>query len=640
MIQDDIIEQIRYATKIDQVIGEFLVLKKKGSQLWANCPFHLENTPSFAVSPSKGFFKCFGCDVKGDSISFLMQYEGMTFVEAIHFLGKKYNIHVKEEFIGDNNLKTEKDDLFIIYEAANKYFIDNLYQKQGIGNCMPYLKQRNINDESIKVFNLGYSLDKWDDLLGYLKKQGFDDIQIQKSGLVVVKDLGQNNKKIYDLYRERLIFPIHNTYGKIIAFGARIISDRVDLPKYINSPETPIYSKSNVLYGILQAKNFIKQHKNCYLVEGYTDVIALHQNGVKNVVASGGTSLTKSQVALISRFCKQVTIIFDSDNAGTAACFKVIDLILKQDLDVKIVELPMGQDPDSFASNTTVENLASYIKDNERDFITYKAAKLATKDPIKRSEAINDIIKSISLISDNIKKNIFIKECSKVLNIDEDVLFLEYDRLKNVGNNKSTYKEKINISLPSARKTTIDDSIKILEKEVSLLLLRYGDEILAKKNDNCDSDLLFQSYIIKEIEDIAFLDPYYNEIIQHYRNGIIENVNYFHNEKLDLFDTELKLENVRNFVIDAVTVNDSISTNWEDKFGHNIIKESDNLKNSAYKIILKLKLSTLRKMVKGNQEAMELETDENSLNDLLSIHNYIKGEEKKISKKLGITTWS
>ncbi len=633
MIQDDVIEQIRCAVKIDEVIGEFLVFKKKGSQLWANCPFHLENTPSFAVSPSKGFFKCFGCDVKGDSISFLMQYEKMTFVEAIHFLGKKYNIHVKEEFIGDNNLKTEKDNLFAIYEAANKYFIDNLYKKQGMEYCIPYLKQRNINDESIKIFNLGYSLDKWDDLLFYLKKHGFDDTEIQKSGLVVVKDTEQNDKKTYDLYRKRLIFPIHNTYGKVIAFGARIICNNKDQrsPKYINSPETPVYTKSDVLYGIFQAKNFIKKHKNCYLVEGYTDVISLYQNGIKNVVASGGTSFTKKQVALISRFCKQVTIIFDGDSAGTAACFKGIDLILKQGLDVKIVALPLGQDPDSFASNTT-KDLSAYIKNEEQDFITYKVAKLSAKDPIKRAETINDIMKSILAISDNIKKNIFIKECSKILNIDEQVLLLEHDRLKNLGSNKNVYKEKISISLPLAKKTKIEDSIKILEKEIVLLLLRYG-------NKNLTDDLLFQSYIVKEIEDITFLDLYYDEIVKHYRGNIIQNVNYFHNDKLNLFDTELKIENIRNFVIDAVTVNDCISTNWEDKFGHYIVKETDNLKNSAYKVILKLKLAILKKMVKDNQEAMKLETDENSLNDLLSIHSYIKEEEKKISKKLGITAW-
>ncbi len=628
MIKDNIIESIKSLTKVEEIIGDFISLKKKGNNLWANCPFHNERTPSFSVSPNKGFYKCFGCDAKGDAINFLMELEGMTFIDAIRYLGKKYGIEIEEDDnINIDSQKNEKEFLYIIYDIAKEYYKNNLWNTdQGKNICNVYLEKRGIKKLYAENFELGFSLQSWDDFLKFLKIKEYSEENLEKTGLIIKKE---KTKSLYDRFRSRLIFPIHNIYGKVIAFGGRKISDKIEGPKYINSPETSIFHKGNILYGIYQAKKSIKEEDNCYLVEGYTDVIALHMIGIKNVVASGGTSLTENQIKLIGRFTKNITIIFDGDEAGLSASMRGVDIILEQGLNVKIVVLPKGEDPDSFARKNESDNFKEFIKNNNKDFITFKASILIKefgKDPVKRAEAINDIMKSILAIPDAIKRSIFIRECSKVLEINEDILVSEHNRISNTFNLKNKNLENNKFKLPNYNlKPKIEDTIKILEKEVISMLLKYGENKIS-------SDQLLKDYILNEVEEIEFIDLNCKIIIEEFRNN---------NENKDLsidYFLNINNEELRDYIIDRIAIKNEMSRNWEERLGQHIIKESDNLEMSAYRNILKLKLNILRKLVLDNQKLINNDLNEEELKERLSIHSYLKEKEKEIAKKLGMVT--
>lgn len=631
MIKDNIIDSIKNLTKIEEVIGDFISLKKKGNNLWANCPFHNEKTPSFSVSPNKGFYKCFGCDAKGDAINFLRELEGMTYIDAIRYLGKKYGVEIEEDSNESDNIqKNEKEFLYIIYDLAKEYYKNNLWNTdQGRDICNTYLENRGIKKKYAENFDLGFSLKSWDEFLKFAITKGYTEENLEKSGLIIKKD-DKLKKNLYDRFRTRLIFPIHNVYGKVVAFGGRKLSDAIEGPKYINSPETPIFHKSNILYGIYQAKKTIKEEDNCYLVEGYTDVISLHMIGIKNVVASGGTSLTENQINLLSRFTKNITIIFDGDEAGLSASMRGIDIILEQGLNVKIIILPKDEDPDSFARKKGSKEFIEFLKNNNKDFITFKANILTKEfrdDPIKRAEAINNIMTSILSIPDAIKRSIFIRECSKILEINEDVLVSEHNRISNINNIHIKNLENNKLKLPNYNlKPKIEDTIKILEKEIVSMLLKYGEEKIS-------SELFLKEYILKEIEEIEFTDLNCKFIIEEFRNNFSVNninVNYF----LSKENEELK-----DYIIDIIAIKNEMSLNWEEKLGQYILKESDNLEMSAFRNILKLKLNTLRKLVLDNQKSITNELNQDELKEKLSVHSYLKDKEKEIAKKLGMVTF-
>ncbi len=440
-ISDHNIEEIRSAMDIIEVVEDFVPLKKKGQNWWALSPFTNEKTPSFSVSPAKGIFKCFSTGKGGDSITFVMEMEGIGYVEALKYLAKKYNIELEQKEMTDAQKEAHsiRESLFIALNFAKNYFQEQLTKTEaGKAIGLSYFKQRGFNDKIIEEFELGYSQDEWQNFENAALKNGYSKEVLEQAGLVVAKEDG----KRYDRFRGRVMFPIHNLSGRTIGFGARTLK-KDKMAKYLNSPESDVYHKSDVLYGLFQAKKAIRNEDNCYLVEGYTDVISLYQNGVENVVSSSGTSLTESQISLIKRFTDNVTVLYDGDSAGIKASLRGVDMLLSQGLNVRVVRFPDGEDPDSYVQKIGGSEFRKYLKETSKDFILFKTdLQLADTQgsPLKRAEAVRSIVESIAKIPDPIKRTVFCEECSRVLNVDVKILVDEVNKII-VSDREKAYKQ-------------------------------------------------------------------------------------------------------------------------------------------------------------------------------------------------------
>src|SRR6195952_1424017 len=432
MITKPTIDRIMEATDIVEVIGEFVNLKKRGANYVGLSPFANERTPSFTVSPAKGIFKDFSSGKGGSAVTFLMELEKFTYPEALKWLAKKYSIEVEETVESFENREEEnrRESLMIVSGYAAKFFHESLLETdEGKSIGLSYFKERGFTNDTIKKFELGYSPDQWEAFTDSALKAGYLEEFLVESGLSVKRD----NGKLYDRYRGRVMFPIHSFTGRVIAFGGRTLKTDKNVPKYVNSPESEIYHKSNVLYGLYFAKKAIREEDNCYLVEGYADVLSVHQAGIENVVASSGTSLTVEQIRLISRFTKNIAILYDGDAAGIKASLRGLDMILEEGLNVKVVLFPDGHDPDSYVRNVGTNAFKTYIEDNKKDFILFKTdilLKEAGNDPIKKSEVIREIVESIAKIPDSIKASVFVKECSLLLQMDERSLLTELNKMR------------------------------------------------------------------------------------------------------------------------------------------------------------------------------------------------------------------
>src|SRR4051812_4038323 len=432
MITKPTIDRITEAIDIVEVIGEFVQLKKRGANYVGLSPFANERTPSFTVSPAKGIFKDFSSGKGGSAVTFLMELEKFSYPEALKWLAKKYSIEVEETVESFENKEEEnhRESLMIVTGYAAKFFHESLLETdEGKSIGLSYFKERGFNNDTIKKFELGYSPDQWEAFTGQALKEGYQEEFLAETGLSVKRD----NGSLYDRYRGRVMFPIHSFTGRVIAFGGRTLKNDKNVPKYVNSPESEIYHKSNVLYGLYFAKKAIRDEDNCYLVEGYADVLSVHQAGIENVVASSGTSLTTEQIRLISRFTQNITILYDGDAAGIKASLRGLDMILEEGLNVKVVLFPDGHDPDSYVRLVGTNGFKKHIEDNKKDFILYKTTLLLKEvgnDPIKKSEVIRDIVESIAKIPDSIKASVFIKECSHILQIDERALLSELNKMR------------------------------------------------------------------------------------------------------------------------------------------------------------------------------------------------------------------
>ncbi|MAK07615.1 MAG: DNA primase [Cytophagales bacterium] len=626
MINENTIQEIKERLDIVEVIGDFVSLKKSGSSYKALSPFTSEKTPSFFVSPSKQIFKCFSTGKGGDAIEFLKEVESMSYVESLKYLAEKYGVEIEDsdDYSPQN---TEKESLLIILSRANEFFMNNLKTESGQNFAMTYLDHRGVNTDMIKKFNIGYSIEDWDSLLKHLIKNGFDEALIEKAGLIIVKD----NKK-YDRFRNRLMFPIHNITGKVIAFGARQIKEEKKQPKYINSPETLLYIKSDILYGLYQSKNEIRKEDKCYLVEGYTDVISLYQIGINNVVSSSGTSLTNGQIKLLSRYTKNITILYDGDEAGLNASLRGMDLILENDLNVKIVSLPKDEDPDSLSKKMNELEFKNYLNTNETDLINYKVKLLNENykdDPIKKSDMIFDIVKSISKIPNSIKRSVFIKETSNSLNINENSLITEMNKLL-INKNTSKLQDLSKPQKPKSDKIKINNVINHHERECVRMLVNYGTKDFEVMGLDRKS---FIEYFLREIEDVDFTNESYIEIIKTFkeefsRDNIID-INYFFSEEYD---------SIKNEVIDLSTSKYEISNKWKDKFNIHVSEESDSLKKTTYNNILRLKFRLVKKMINDNLKNLNNESENINEEEIMKIHNKLKSTEMEIAKQLGNVT--
>ena len=516
MISKSTIDKVFEQSLVEEVVGEFVQLKKSGSNYKGLSPFSNEKTPSFVVSPVKQIWKDFSSGKGGNAVAFLMEHEHFTYPEAIKYLARKYNIEIEETQISslDKEKASEKESLFIVSEYAKVFFSDTLLNtKEGKTIGLSYFKERGFSDETIKKYDLGYLPDK----LNYFSKEaianGYDPVFLEKSGLSIFQ-----NEKSIDRFRGRVIFPIHSMSGRILGFGGRILNNQLKTAKYLNSPESLIYNKSKILYGIFYAKQDIAKLDNCFIVEGYTDVIQLHQKGIKNVVSSSGTALSLDQITLIRRLTSNVTMLFDGDKAGVNATLRGIDIILTAGLNVNVCSFPNGEDPDSYSQDKSFEEIDDYLKNNSKDFIQFKASILAQNsknDPISKANTINEIINSISIIPDRIKQEIYVKHCSSIMDISEEVLFNSLAQ-KTKNEIHSISKKRIS----KVQKTSKNKDVNLLfelEKKIIEILLLYGGkqenfEELILKNDEDGNVILEPTIVNSLVYEKIFLDLQQDEI--------------------------------------------------------------------------------------------------------------------------------
>jgi DNA primase len=481
MITKESIDKVYDAIRIEEVIGDFVQLKRAGSGYKGLSPFTNERTPSFSVSPSKQIWKDFSSGKGGNAIAFLMEHEHFSYIEAIRYLAKKYNIELEETELNDEEKEkaNEKEKLFLANDFARDFFHQSLLEsEEGKAIGMTYFKERAFTDETIKIFQLGYAIDQRSAFTDTALKKGIKLEALEKTGLTIVDE----QQRKLDRFRGRVIFPILSMSGRVLGFGGRILSTEKKLAKYLNSPESEIYHKSNILYGLFQAKSFISKEDNCYLVEGYADVIQLYQRGIKNTVASSGTALTQEQIRLIHRFTPNITILYDGDSAGLKAALRAGDMILAEGMNARICTFPDGDDPDSFAKKNPLEDILEYFKENIQDFIRFKASLLikeANNDPLKRADTIRNMIESISKISDNIKKEIYIRECAQIMDISEQVLFASLSQISQQQLLKADKELQRSKKEPKPLSVIVPQEINpilTLEKELIRYLLLYGLE--------------------------------------------------------------------------------------------------------------------------------------------------------------------
>ncbi|NCA85860.1 MAG: DNA primase [Clostridia bacterium] len=528
MIDTNTIQNILETARIDEVVGDFVTLKKRGANLLGLCPFHNEKTPSFTVSPRLGIYKCFGCGKGGNAVNFVMEHEHFSYPEALKYLARKYNIEIQEEEQTPEQVQAlnEQESLYHVSDFAARYFADNLYNHgQGRAIGLTYFKERGFRDDIIKKFMLGYAIDEWTNFTDHAIANGYDKKYLESTGLTIVKE-----DKMYDRFRGRVIFPIQNISGRVLGFGGRTLSVDKKTPKYVNSPESEIYHKSNVLYGINHARTAIIGSDNCFLVEGYTDVISLHQAGIINVVASSGTSLTTEQIKLIKRYTRNITILFDGDSAGIKAAFRGIDMVLEEGLDVKIVLFPEGDDPDSFARKHRSSEVEDFLHKNAVNFIFFKTRLLLDEtngDPLKKAALIGEIVQSIALIPDKIVQSLYLKECSAILHMEETTLMNELNKIRRrnydrkIKEQAAVAPEKVLVPpKPEPTESTEFDffSTEYQEKDIIRLLMRYPQHVLTfeVKTDKEVQTYEFPvaSYIVNDLrrDELHFRNPIFQKV--------------------------------------------------------------------------------------------------------------------------------
>ncbi len=638
MISRDTIEEIRNRIDIIDVISDFLTLKKSGSNYKALSPFANEKTPSFFVVPAKGIFKDFSSGKGGDAITFVMEHEKMGYTEALRYLAKKYGVEIKEERQTEEGKaeQSEREGLYILMNFAKEYYRKQLTgSEEGISIGLSYFRERGFNDRTIEKFELGYALEGWENFTKEAISKGYNKELLEKTGLIVKKDDGST----YDRFRGRVIFPVHNISGKVIAFGARMLGKDKNQPKYINSPETDIYHKSDVLYGLYHAKNAIRQHDVCYLVEGYTDVISLHQSDVPNVVASSGTALTESQIRVIRRFTENVTVLFDGDSAGIKAALRGIDMILKGGMNVRVVLFPDGEDPDSYSRKVGTSEFQKFLKDHTQDFVSFKAGLYASEaagDPIRKAESIKEIISSIAQIPDPVKRSVYLQETSGLLKIDEQVLLSELNKIL-VRDRKKTDKEKSRENpediIPAAptqeivepSKLDAKSKVQLQERETIRILLNYAESTIEEQKV-CD-------FIMQELDDVTFTNPVYRQIFEVFKEGALKGIIPDSNHFLTHGTMEIK-----NEVAELITSRHYISSHWNDKHIY-IPKESDTLGEMTLNNVLRLKFRYVQDMIESNLQKIkeaERECDLEKLDEILEDLTGFKEAERELAKLLGI----
>ena len=634
MISQKTIDKIFSTIRVEEIIGEYVQLKRAGSNFKGLSPFHDEKTPSFVVSPSKQIWKDFSSGKGGSAITFLMEIENFTYPEALRHAAKKYGIEIEEDKVEyseeQKKAQTERELLYKIHEVANTFFQEILWEnEEGKAIGLSYFKERELHDDIIKKFQLGYSPEQKDAFTKYALEKGYEKEILEKSGISIFPE---NTPTGVDRFRERVIFPIHSFSGRVLGFGARILKSNVKTAKYLNSPETEIYHKSNVLYGLNQSKQAISKENLCLLVEGYMDVISLHQSGIENVVASSGTALTTEQIKLIKRLTENVTILFDGDAAGIKASFRSIDMLLAEGMNIRVALFPDGDDPDSFARKHPRDFVENFIKTEAKDFIDFKAEillKEAQNDPIKKAEAIRDIVKSIGFVSNALKQEIFIKEISTKFELSEQSLFNELGVQKQiVQQHKPSERKETNVVKLEKVQEILENinPLLVLEEKLVELMLKYGDYVLDRKTPENEA---YQITVIEEI--INHLDEDQCEIISPINQKIIEEI------KLGIAQSELRSgnffmtlmdENIVSKTADAL-VNPYELSNWEK---HNIYfsKEEELVDRIVKDVVIRYKREYIIKIINDLKHQITEENSEDAYRKIINLTQL----KNKIDEKL------
>lgn len=643
MISKTTIDQVYETARLEEVIGDFVQLKKAGSNFKGLSPFSDERTPSFMVSPVKQIWKDFSSGKGGNVVAFLMEHEHFTYPEAIKYLAKKYNIELEETEQSDEQKEqaNERESMYLVSEYAQKYFTEILWKSEpGKAIGLTYFKERGFTDDTIKKFGLGYGLDQWDAFTNTALEKGYQLEFLEKTGLTIVKEQAGGESRKFDRFKGRVLFPIHSMSGRVLGFGGRILTNDKKAAKYLNSPESDIYHKSKVLYGIYFAKQSIAKEDNCFLVEGYTDVIQLHQRGVENVVASSGTALTPEQIRLINRLTKNITVLFDGDAAGLRASLRGIDLILEQGMNVKVCTFPEGEDPDSFAKNNTYEDLVLYLEENAKDFIQFKTSLLAEEaanDPIKRADTVRDIVNSISKIPDQIKKEIYIQECAKIMQISEEVLYntlAQIDKKGVADTNKKLKQEQKAFQVVKNDQVVEKVDVQFeLERKIIEMLLLYGsqmqefEDLVLKENE--EGDLVLEPEIVEaKVYEKVYLDLQEDEIeltneqFKTIYYKLIEDLNESEEFKVNTFLSNLDQETVSEVSSILMEEEKYKLDDWARKDIYPKDK-GQGIAQLVGETILTLRCYLIKNRIEKLQERTEGNTDDNS-EVLEEIVNYLQ----------------
>lgn len=657
MIPKNTVDIIIETAHVEEVVGEFITLKKRGANLLGLCPFHGEKTPSFTVSSVKGIYKCFGCGKAGNSVNFVMDHLKLTYPEALKWLAKKYNIEVIEREItpAERELQTERESMLIVMQYAQRYFSETMLQiDEGKSIGLGYFKERDLKDDIISKFQLGYSLEEKNSFTNTAIKNGYSPKYLAKTGMSILSNRYVEGNEIkgndlFDRYAGRVMFPIHDDGGRVVAFGGRTLTKDKKIAKYINSPETEIYNKSKILYGLWLGKKTIQEKDTCFLVEGYMDVIAMHQAGIENVVASSGTSLTVDQIKSIHRFTKNIVVLYDGDEAGQKASSRAIPLLLEEGMNVKLLQFPDNDDPDSFSRKVTIQEFHDYIETNVTDFLYFKTKKLKEQtknDPIKLAGVIKDIVENIAIIPDNIIRSIYIKECSNIMEIEESILQLEVNKIRRKVSPKQKKEDSVldeNSQTEILNQTNFQETNEntVLkfdseEKELLRIMLLHGN-ILVKidaetENEVAADDLeiTISEFILYELwrDQISFENPIHQVILDEY---ILE----LSHDRIPAIQHFSMSQNpiISSFVINNIINNYELSNKWE-KLGVYISEEINNIKKSTENLLFSLKEKKINSFINQKQDLLKLTNPEETENIIKEIIQLID-LKKRVNKLLG-----
>ena len=653
MITRETIDKVFETARVEEVIGDFVQLKRAGSNYKGLSPFSDERSPSFMVSPVKQIWKDFSSGKGGSVVTFLMEHEHFTYPEAIRFLANKYNIEIEEtETSQEDKIEAnEKESMYLVSEFAKSHFHDTLLNtEEGKAIGLSYFKERGFTNETIAKFGLGYSPETWDAFTKEALSKGYQLDYLEKVGLTILREDGKH----FDRFKGRVMFPIQSLSGRNLGFGGRILTNDKKAAKYLNSPESEIYHKSKVLYGIFHAKQAIAKQNNCYLVEGYTDVIQLHQVGVENVVASSGTALTPDQIRLINRLTKNITVLFDGDAAGLRASVRGIDLILEEGMNVKVCTFPDGDDPDSFAKKNSYDDLVSYLENNAKDFIQFKASLLmdeANNDPIKKADLIRDMVVSISKIPDRIKREIYIQECSRIMDISEQVLLNTLAQLvqkdiseagKKLKQEQKAFEVVKNEPLVQHEKVNI---VYELERKIIEMLLLYGsqeadfDDFILKANE--DGEMIEEKesstekvhrriYLSLQEDEVELANPLFKELY----NDLISYYNQ--NEEFNIEHYLMQLSSEHSAIVTDILMLEEkeLLHNWEAK---NIYVKSKNKNVSQYvsETIVSLREYLINKLIMDLMQSYNSQEEENDLQELMTTINDYNKLKVNLTNKIG-----